>query len=163
MCHESLLGRSVNPDWIQLGWLHWSSLLYLPSLSGTSRLDLEFSFHENHWHVDGIVSHNSDVTKKLHIKIVATKCRVSQCDMLSMNSKYSDSSKHSDRQGERSSQGFAFFFFNSWYDFFHFMTLDSSRNVSITNHFNCVAQGIITGAPSMSWTSWSYHFRAEMP
>lgn len=111
MCHESLLGRSVNPDWIQLGWLHWCNLLYLPSLSGTSRLDLEFSFHENHWHVDGIVSHNSDVTKKLHIKIVATKCRVSQCDMLSMNSKYSDSSKHSDRQGERSSQGFAFFFF----------------------------------------------------
>ena len=48
MCHESLLGRSVNPDWIQLGWPHWSSLLYLPSFSGTSRLDLEFSFHENH-------------------------------------------------------------------------------------------------------------------
>ena len=161
MCHESLLGRSVNPDWIQLGWPHWSSLLYLPSFSGTSRLDLEFSFHENHWHVDGIVSHNIDLTKKLHIKIVATKYRVSRCDMLSMNSKYSDSSKHSVK--DKGAHIVLLFFLTVDMIFFTLWLWIPVETFSITNHFNCVAQGIITGAPSMSWTSWSYHFRAEMP
>ena len=45
------------------------ALLYRPSFSGTSRLDLEFSFHENYWHVGGIVSHNLDLTKKITYQI----------------------------------------------------------------------------------------------
>lgn len=102
------------------------ALLHLPLSSGTSRLDLEFSINENHWHIDSILRHDLDLTLK---HCISNQMMVPWKEW-TVSLLCFDSPKRTKCQ----EQCFKWVIDTNFLDF---MTLDASRD-HFYNYFNCV-------------------------